>query len=349
MEQKNLPVFTSESMAYFSVYTILFSAVLICFFMYRASQEFISSSSDTLDPMPELLPILPKTIEQMGQPAEVKVGLYIKDFSEFNIVDNRFEFSGILWFYFDPSIVSLDTLGKFSFEKGKILSISQPSTRIVQGKLLARYDIRVSFKANPTFAAFPFDSHTICITMDNNNVSPGEVIFDSTYDELVLSPELSYAGWKIYGTRVYPGYSIARVDKSHREYDVAHPRVIFALDFVHSGVRQAILIIFPLLLLFFMAMFTFALDMENYKTSIASLTAGAITGILAYRFVIDRLAPQVGYFMESDSLFFLFLFAVCMAFFINVGIPGIRDRYPRTIVLLLHAFVIIAFIWIVRG
>lgn len=344
MEQKEQSLFSSESMAYFSVYSIVISAMLICYFMYQASQEFISR-----DPMPELLPLTPATIAQMGQPTEIKVGLYIKDFAEFNIVDNKFEFSGILWFYFDPSIISLATLGKFSFEKGKLLSVSEPSTRIVKGKLLARYDIRVSFKANPTFEAFPFDSHTIYITLDNNNVSPGELIFDSTYDELVLSPELSYAGWKIYGTRVYPGYSVARIDKSNRAYDVAHPRVVFALDFVHSGVRQGILIIFPLLLLFFMSMFTFALDMANYKSSIASLSAGAITGILAYRFVIDRLAPQVGYFMESDSLFFLFLFAVCIAFFLNVGIPTIRDAYTRTIVVCLHAFVVLAFIWIVRG
>lgn len=337
-------VFSSESMAYFSVYAILISGALICFFMYQASQEFISQ-----DPMPELLPMTPATLVQMGQSAEVKVGLYVKDFSEFNLVDNRFEFSGILWFYFDPSIISLATLGNFSFEKGKIVSKSEPTTRIVKGKLLARYDIRVNFKANPTFAAFPFDSHTIYITIDNNYVSPGEVVFSSSYDELVLSPELSFAGWDIYGTRVFAGYSVARIDKSNRAYDVAHPRVVFALDFVHSGVRQAILIIFPLLLIFFMAMFTFALDLKNYKTSITSLSAGAITGILAYRFVIDRLAPQVGYFMQSDSLFFLFLLAVCTAFFINVGIPAIRDAYTRTIVILLHAFVVIAFIWIVRA
>ena len=336
-------VFSSESMAYFSVYTILISAVIICFFMYRASQDFISS-----DQMPELLPFVPATMAQLGQPAHAQVGLDIKDFSDFNIVDNHFEFSGILWFLFDPSIISLATIGKFSFAKG-IVSVSEPTTRIVHGRLLARYDIRVSFKASPTFAAFPFDNHSLYITLDNNYVSPGEVVFDASYSDLSLSPELSFAGWDIYSSRVYTGYSVARLDKTNKDYDVPHPRVIFALDYVHSGVRQAILIIFPLLLIFFMSMFTFALDMKNYKTSIASLSAGAVTGILAYRFVIDRLAPQVGYFMQSDYLFFLFLLAVCVAFFINVGVPMIRDAYTKLIIVLLHALVIIAFIWIVRG
>jgi len=345
MEQESQKaVFTSESMAYFSVGAIVICAALICLFMYKASQRFVSD-----DPMPKLLPLTPTTIVEMGQPAQVQVGLYVKDFSEFNLVDNHFEFSGILWFYFDPSIVSLATLGKFSFEKGKIVSVSEPTTRIVGGKLLARYDIRVNFKASPMFARFPFDSHSVYITLDNNDVTPGEIAFTSTYDSLVLSPELSFAGWKIHGTRVYSGYSIAPIDRSNRAYDVAHPRIIFALDYVHSGVRQAILIIFPLLLIFFMSMFTFALDLEGYKSSITSLAAGAVTGILAYRFVIDRLAPQVGYFMQSDSIFFLFLLAVCVAFFINVGVPMIRKAYPRIIVIALYAFVIISFMLIVRG
>ncbi len=342
--EKEQNIFSSESLAYFSVYAILVSGLLISFFTYRASHQVISQ-----DPMPELLPLVPATIAQMGQPAHVQVGMYIKDFSDFNIVDNHYEFSAILWFLFDPSIVSLDTVGKFSFEKGKIVSVSAPSTRLHQDKLLARYDIRVSFKSSPTFAAFPFDSHTIYITLDNNYVSPGEIVLDSSYSDLSLSPELSFAGWNIFASRVYSGYSVARLDKVKREYDVPHPRVIYAFDFVHSGVRQAILIIFPLLLIFYMAMFTLALDLKNYKTSIASLSAGAITGILAYRFVIDRIAPQVGYFMKSDYLFFLFLLAVCVAFFINVGVPQIREGYAKLIIVILHAVVILAFIWIIRG
>ena len=40
-------------------------------------------------------------------PSRVKVGLYITDFADFDMIANKFTFSGILWFLFDPSTVSL--------------------------------------------------------------------------------------------------------------------------------------------------------------------------------------------------------------------------------------------------
>ncbi len=333
----------SRTTTYFSIGWILVTGLLVSFLIYRSTREFLSQ-----DALPELLPIVPQTLEQMGHPAIAKVGLYVKDFTEFNMLKNEFEFSGILWFLFDPSIISLKTLGKFSFEKGKILSVSEPTTRLVKGKLFARYDIRVSFKTNPTFVNFPFDSHSLYIIMDNNSVTPGEIAFQSSYNEFALSPEIAITGWDVYATRVYSGYSVARLEKLNRESDVAHPRVIFAIEYVHSGVRHAMLIILPLLLIFFMSMFTFSIDSSYYK-SITSISSGTVTAMLAYRFVIERLSPPVGYFMQTDYIFFLFLIAVCITFFINVGLSDIRQKYSKIIVTLLHLMVILAFIFLLRG
>ena len=333
----------SHVTAYFSVGMILVTGIIISLLIYRANQQFVSE-----DKMPELLPLVPATIAKMGRPAITKVGLYIKDFTEFDMLENEFEFSGILWFLFDPSIISLDTLGSFSFEKGKLLSKSEPTTRIVKGKLLARYDIRVSFKSNLNFTLFPFDSHTVYITLDNNEVSPGELAFKSSYNELALSPEIAITDWDLYATRVYNGYSIARLEKQNRETDVAHPRVIFAFEYMHAGVRHAMLIILPLLLIFFMATFTFAIDNRYYK-SITAISSGTVTAMLAYRFVIERLTPQVGYFTQTDYIFFLFLIAVCIVFFINVGLTQLREKYSKTIVFLLHSVVIVSFLFLLRG
>ena len=333
----------SQATAYYSVALIVITGIIISFLLYRANKQFTSE-----DPLPELLPLVPETMNKMGRPAIAKVGLYIKDFTEFDMLNNKFEFSGILWFLFDPSSISLDTLGKFSFEKGKLLSVSEPTTRIVEGKLLARYDIRVSFKSNLSFALFPFDSHTLYITLDNNDVSPGEIAFESSYNELALSPELAITGWNINAMRVYTGYSVARLEKQNRDSDVAHPRVIFALEYAHAGIRHAMLIILPLLLIFFMSMFTFSMDSAYYK-SITAISSGAVTAMLAYRFVIERLSPQVGYFIQTDYIFFLFLLSVCITFFINVGIPAIRAKYSKTIVTIMHLVVIVAFILLLRG
>jgi hypothetical protein len=157
---------------YFSIALILLSGIILSFLMYKATQEFTS-----LDRMPELIAITPDAMKEFGgNPGIAHVGLYIKDFTEFDMLKNEFIFAGILWFMFDPSIISLDTLAKFSFEKGDILATSPPSTRIVKGKLLTRYDIRVRLKTNLTYSQFPFDSHMLYVTLDNNYVTPGEIM-----------------------------------------------------------------------------------------------------------------------------------------------------------------------------
>lgn len=329
--------------AFFSMGWILVTGLIVSFLIYRAHKQFISE-----DPFPELLPITPETQQKMGHPVEVKVGLYIKDFTEFKMLENEFEFSGTVWFLFDPSLVSLDTLAKFSFEKAKIHSKSEPTTRIIQGKLLARFDVSVSFKTNATYVNFPFDSHTLYIVFDNNAVSPGEISFVSSYNELALSPEIRITGWDLQATRVYTGYSVSALDKTQQEMDVAHPRIVFALEYVSSGIRQGLLIILPILLIFFMAMFTFSID-SAYYTTIISISSGAVTALLAYRFVIDRIAPQVGYFMQTDTIFFLFLVIIVGTFIINVGLPELRDRYTKLIVSLIHMIVIASFLVVLRG
>ena len=273
-----------SSLANFSIAMIILSAIVVSFLMHRAIIHF--SSRDSL---PEIHSLVPTAMEKFGSnPGVVRVGLYIKDFTEFDMLKNSFEFSGILWFLFDPSLISLDTLSKFSLEKGKIISISAPSTRIVEGKLLARYEIRANIKTNLSYALFPFDSHMLAITIDNNYVSPGELMFQSSYNDVVISPEIALTDWQMHAARVYSGYSIARLDKQGDSNNVAHPRIIFAIEYGHAGMRQALTIILPLVLVFFMALFSFALDPSRNYSSIITLSSGAVTALLAYRFVIEK-------------------------------------------------------------
>ena len=276
----------------------------------------------------------------------VKVGLYIKDFTEFDMLSNTFVFSGILWFLFDPSIISLETLSKFSFEKGDIQSLSAPSTRIVQGKLLARYNVRVKFKTNLVYSLFPFESHTVYITLDNNFITPGEAVFDTSLNEFIVSPDIKIAGWHLYDTRANTGYSYARLEKHKSENDMYHPRVVFALTYDHSGMRQALTILLPLLLTFFMSIFSFTIDPSKNYTSILTLSVGAVTALLAYRFVIENLSPKVGYFMLSDYLFFLLLVGVFLVFLVNIGSIYFRERYKKLLIVVLHLLLLVSFFYI---
>ena len=71
-----------------------------------------------------------------------------------------------------------------------------------------------------------------------------------------------------------------------------------------------------------------------------------VTAILAYRFVIESISPKdVGYFMLSDQLFFLFLGLISLIFVVNIIN---RYAYPLTtnqrliILVLFHITAIVA-------
>ncbi len=344
IQQSNPLIVESPFLVYFSIAMIALSGLVLSFFLYKASQTVTS-----LDPMPELMSLTPATIDQLGgSPGVVKVGLYIKDFTEFDMLANNFIFSGILWFLFDPSIVSLETLSKFSFEKGEIQFLSAPSTRIVGGKLLARYDIRVKMKTNLVYTLFPFESHTLYITLDNNFVTPGELAFESSNNEFAVSPDIRNAGWRLKDMRVNTGYSHAQLEKHPSENDVYHPRVVFALDYAHSGMRQALTILLPLILTFFMAIFSFTMDPKKNYAPVLAISMGAVTALLAYRFVIENLSPKVGYFLISDYLFFLFLMGTFVIFLINMGGLKVRETHKKLLIVLLHASIIVACVYILR-
>lgn len=335
---------TGHFIEYLSLAMIMIATLILSFLINNASQRV-----RTTDKEPELTSLTPAVAVQVGEsPTHVKVGLYLKDFSEFDIFANKFTFSGSIWFLFDPSVVSLDTISKFSFEKGQILSASAPNTRIFDGKLLARYDVRVSLKANLSYKLFPFDSHVLYITIDNNFVTPGEIVFDSSYNEFAVAPEVATTGWILKSVFVNSGYSSSQLEREKSSSDMLHPRLSFALYYVHSGLRQALTIFLPLILIFFMAMFSLILNSETHYTSILALSSAAVTSLLAYRFVIENLAPKASYFMLSDYVFFLLLLATVLVYFLNTGLVQLREAHKAFLIITLHIAVIVSFIYLLQ-
>ena len=322
---------------YFQLACIAVSSLFMGMLILMALGGFRS-----FDEPPQLLPITPKkVIDFGGTPATVKVGLTINNFSVFDIIKNEFEFTGTIWFEFDPSITSLETIKKFSFEKGEILSLSEPTTKIVGDNLFASYDIRIKKRDNLLHTFFPFSSHTFNVIIDNS-ASPGEIVYASSVADLVVSQDAIPSGWSLRDEHVYTGYSTSELELRNIEKAIYHPRVIFAMDFSLQSLRHLLTILLPLILMFFITTLSFSMDPTYYYRSIISLSTGAVTAMLAYRFVIENLSPKVGYFMLSDSLFFLFLSACCIIFLVNTKTLELSNRSKQIATILIHVFVVLS-------
>lgn len=258
--------------------------------------------------------VTPETLKRFGGfPEYVSVGLHIDRFQDFDVTKNLFQFTGSLWFEFNAGAISLATLESFQFERATIIYLSKPETKLIGNRLFARYLIRVSYSSGLIFSDFPLDDHRINLVLTHPFISPNEVIFDSTAADFSFDGNLFPFGWKVNGLSVRSGYEVSHMAENSVNKIVMQPVVAFSMDIERYGSRFTLTILLPILIIYFLMFFALTVDVLTSVT----ITLGGITGILAYRYVIEQLSPLSGDLMLSDYFFFLFLSSAVIIFLFN--------------------------------
>jgi len=300
------------------------------------------------DEYPDIIPMTPqKIITFRGSPSDIQVGMHIKDIPEFDTVKGLFTVDLTLWFKFDPTIISLDRISKFTFDSTEVKYKSKPYTRIDGKKLVAHFDMKIIFSSQLSYDNFPFDDHTVSLSLTHNFISPFEGMFKSSKFNLVISPQIKIAGWKIIDKRIKLGYIKDILDPHDPKAQRLHPRIVFSIDFVREGARHIVTILLPLLLVFFIALFTFTVNPKDANV-IMGISTAAISAVIAQRFVMASLSPESGSFMISDKIFFLFITACFAIFFINLLSAKITGFYKNIIALILYFFTFLTIIHILK-
>ena len=324
------------------IMSIVTTLILALIFAYPATHFF---TQDAVIPPSILTPEQLKAFSFTQVPVEV--GMYIKNFQEFNVTKEKFTIDAIVWFLFDPRVVSLTRIEKFSFEKAEIEKKAPVVTEARGALLFAQYEVRVKFELPLNFSIFPFDDHRLIFTLINPAFAPYEVIFSSSRNSLTMSKEVVIEGWDYIDKTIQTGYLENTINPETTEKEYI-PRAIFSLDFKRTGVRHIISIIVPLLIIFFVAFFTFIFDPKTTKKyDIINMSVTLITAIIAYRFVIEALSPEAGYFMFSDYIFLAFLVAIVVILFNNMFVEFTTKREKTIVTILLHSMIIGLFFYFI--
>lgn len=326
----------------FVVALIICSAIILASIYGRRLAEF--KSVDTIE-RPHAFD--PRKLSEFGNfQTKVLVGLYVNSYEEFDMIKNHFVMVADIWFLIDPGIVPISVLDKFSFDKGEIVSISAPNTRAFEDKLLVEYTVRVRFSSPLVYTYFPLDEHRVVISLTNKMLMPQVAILMSENRYFNASINTATFGWQRLDTAVEYGYKTIFFDAQDKTEQRDYSVVNFMMDFKRTSYRYIISIILPLLTIFYLSFFSFSMT-GNTRVS---LPAAGLTGILSFRFVIDALSPSAGYFLLSDYLFLLFLFATFLSlivvlfdtFFLELSI-----FYKKMVMVLLHMVVIVANFYLV--
>jgi hypothetical protein len=332
-----LKYLTNVKIQTFLILTSMFTLTVLFYFPHL---KFNSS-----DPKPQIYPIKPAITEK--QITEVKAGLHIKNFPLFDITTNDFIIDAILWFEFDPHSISIEAVKKFSFEKGTILSLSEPETKIINDKLFTRYKISVKFKSDLDYKLFPLEDHKVNILLTNTFLNPEEVVLKSQNSDLSTKDQIFTGDWLMTGAQVEFGYLKSEITKYDPQKTALYPAILFSLDFKKAGFKKTLIVFVPLFIAFFLSLFSLVINITNIA-GILSLSVGSITSLIINLFTIDRMTPNVRYFTLSDLIFNLLLLLVFVIFMINVYIiKQTKTDHPSKHLLILRSYVFLLFIIIV--
>ena len=269
---------------------------------------------NTTDLSPEFSIIDAAKQKEFGEfTVKVKTGLYLKSFPKFDIVNNQFIFDALLWFEFHPNEIMLESIGKFSVDNGKVINRSPPDLKVVGDAVIATYDIRIDCRANLDFVKFPFEDHKLSIIITNNAVTPYEMFFIVDNTTFNIAPDLNISNWKIKGLNTDSGYFSPALDTKSLNKGSSYPKAIFTLDVQKTGIRKVLVIFLPIFLVIMLSLFSFLMALNNYVGRFSLASAG-ISAELGYRFVLDKMIPEVSYFTIADSLYLVLLVASFMVF-----------------------------------
>ena len=322
----------------YQVGLMIFTMSLLLFLSYvRMNQFYIVDQSPGIQLLSD---------KEKGQMVGVDAGFYLRNFLEFNVTNNEFLIDAYVWFEYDKEKLKFEDIDDFSFGKASIESKSNPYVSDLKGKRRVGYDIKVKFPSNLSYKYFPIDSHRLYLTLNNFSLTSKKISYNISEETFIVADNIYTKGWKNIGSNVKSGFKTLYLDKSDAEKVVTFPRVLFIMDFLGLSFRTFLLIMLPLLVIFFISLFTLSLDPKQYYIAILSVAAATITALISYRFVIESMSPSVSYFMLSDHFFDLILVLNFIIFLLGTVLLKRFIKYRGLIVVCFHCILIVVWIYL---
>lgn len=281
---------------------------------YIKGRHFVTSD----EPI-KINPFVPKQRQEyQSDPATVKVGMLIKNFVEFSVTQNLVVFDAIVWFEFNPSTLNIHDIEHFSVMNAELSKKEIGTIKKTNENIFVEFNIKAKITANFDHRFFPFNDHFFEMSLMIENVSSEEVRFEVSNSAFVLADGIKAYDREIVGKSVRSGYRDLCLEENDPSKMATFPVAIFSLNLARAGIRQLALIFTPIFLLMYIGIYSLSLDPEKYSSSLLSMSALGVTGLLAYRYVIEVLSPKVGYFTLSDHIYTMNLFVSCFVFIVSI-------------------------------
>lgn len=304
------------------------SLIIITVFYLMGIFNYALVHFKTTDTLPELQPINTEAIKKLGTFAvRVRTGLFIKKFIVFDVINNRFVIDAVAWFEYNPDEIMPDKVAQFSFDNGKILSLSTPDIKVINDQVFAKYNVIFELTGDLQFHKFPFEDHTLPIVMTNNYVTPEEMYFMVDGSSFHMENKYFSANWRIVDLNIDSGFTRISLDKENTSKKAESPKALFAINFAKASFKPSMVIFIPLFATTIFSLVSFLMKLSN-TIGRFTLAVSAVTALLGYRFVLEQMMPKVGYFTTADIIYIFLLIFSFICFLFQLMITRQAERAP---------------------
>lgn len=272
--------------------------------------------------------------DPIGTPTLVKAGMVFLDVKKIDDVEQNFDadiFMTVGWF--DPRLADKTASGVRFF---RMNDIWQPHVTIYNPRKLdkqmddvfivdpqgnVQYQQRFIGKLSSplNLKDFPFDRQTLPVTLLSIRYGPEEIDLQVDEKRFTMQKGTSVVGWSV------------KLDKPRvgSEYFDVQDRYLSRIDFNLAAQRHTrhylLKIIFPMLLIIFMAWAVFWIDPSMIGTQIGVATASVFSLIL-FHFRVGQLLPKVSYLTRLDKA----VLGATLVVFFALAITIITSRLAKS-------------------
>lgn len=333
---------------WFQIACMLVTSLVVTVIIYFTLQRF--QSFETHKSTTSLSEKAVLFVSQKSSVPVIESGVFVRDISNFDSVHGRFSADLLVWFRFNPSLISPALVEKFVLERAEEKNRSDAIVQVsTKDEYVVKYYVRLNYSVPFNYVEFPVDDHRIDFVLTNYFLDSSRARFETNEKFIILNPDIQIEGWKILEKTAQVGYLENPITLDNPEKTIYYPRMVFGFDLERDGIRQVLSTVLPLLVIFFTALFTFAINPigADYYNVIA-LSVASVMALVAYRFVIETVSPATGYFTISDYIFLFFLILTLIILFINTLGSKISSYQKSVTTVLLHAATIIVFVILFR-
>ncbi len=240
------------------------------------------------------------TASSTSTPMHIQVGVYIIDIQSINLANSNYQIDFYLWFNFNPQQINASDVAQFEFING------EPTIKQIDASSgYLEYRVTGTFLKTFDFTNYPFESHTLFIELEHENLDNTQLIYDIDPTSYI-EPAGGLSGWNT--------GNITSTVLTHSYGDQAFSRPQFAVTLSRPLISGVIKSVLPISIITGISLLAFALAAEDYSQKMA---LGITTLLSATAFHLSLISgiPPTGYLTLADRM----MIGVYILFLYNIG------------------------------